>query len=66
MEEKSGILFNKARVALARKWIGKVDESWVQDKGWPRHILLLWAMFDTPASRNGLYHTDQGWPDRRR
>jgi hypothetical protein len=33
MEEKSGILFNKARVALARKFIGKIDETLIQDKG---------------------------------
>lgn len=33
MEEKTGITFHQAQVALARKWIGKVDESWVQDTG---------------------------------
>ncbi|PVG01208.1 phospholipase D/nuclease [Serendipita vermifera] len=31
MEEKTGITFHQAQVALARKWIGKVDENWVQD-----------------------------------
>jgi len=31
MEQKTGITFHQAQVALARKWIGKVDESWVQD-----------------------------------
>jgi hypothetical protein len=33
MEVKSGIKFNNARVALARKWIGKIDESLLHDKG---------------------------------
>ena len=35
MEEKTGILFHQAQVALARKWIGKIDEAevWVQDTG---------------------------------
>lgn len=41
MEEKSGISFDKARVALARKWIGKIDESLVQDKGLRNRSLLL-------------------------
>lgn len=41
MEEKSGISFDKARVALARKWIGKIDESLVQDKGLRNLPLLL-------------------------
>ncbi|KAG8871679.1 hypothetical protein FRC20_010301 [Serendipita sp. 405] len=31
MEEKTGITFHQAQVALARKWIGKIDESWVQE-----------------------------------
>lgn len=33
MEEKTGITFHQAQVALARRWIGKIDESWVQDTG---------------------------------
>lgn len=33
MEEKSGVTFHQAQVALARKWIGKIDENWVQDTG---------------------------------
>ncbi|CAG7850914.1 Phospholipase D1 Short=PLD 1; AltName: Full=Choline phosphatase 1; AltName: Full=Meiosis-specific sporulation-specific protein 14; AltName: Full=Phosphatidylcholine-hydrolyzing phospholipase D1 [Serendipita indica DSM 11827] len=33
MEEKTGVTFHQAQVALARKWIGKIDEAeiWVQD-----------------------------------
>jgi hypothetical protein len=42
MEDKSGVSFNYARVALARKWIGKIDESMVQDKGWRNRLLLLY------------------------
>lgn len=38
MEEKSGVKFNKARVALARKWIGKIDETLLHDKGWSNHL----------------------------
>ena len=41
MEEKSGVTFNRARVAMARKWIGKIDESLIQDKGWNNCVLLL-------------------------
>jgi phospholipase D1/2 len=42
MEEKTGITFHQAQVALARRWIGKIDEVWVQDTGkWPTVEALL-------------------------
>lgn len=32
MEEKTGVTFHQAQVALARKWIGKVDPNWGKDE----------------------------------
>jgi phospholipase D1/2 len=32
MEEKTGVTFHQAQVALARKWIGKIDEDWRKDE----------------------------------
>ena len=32
MEEKTGITFHEAQVALARKWIGKIGEDWKEKK----------------------------------
>ena len=66
MEEKSGVPFDKARVALARIFIGKIDESLVQDKGLRNHFPPLRMTSDTPVSRDRLPRGHQGWIDRRR
>jgi hypothetical protein len=52
MEEKTGVTFHQAQVALARKWIGKVDENWVQDTGKLLNSINLKLCSDFVISRH--------------